>query len=262
MAFPQIMGVVNVTPDSFSDGGRYLKTDDAVRHALVLVEEGADILDVGGESSRPGAKSITESVELERVLPVIRGIREKNTNTRISIDTIRASVARVSVAEGANIINDISAGRNDDGMFDAAAELDVPLVLMHMQGGPHSMQDNPTYTDVVAEVRDFLQDRVRIARAAGVKNIMVDPGIGFGKLVEHNLALLSNLNTFAEIAPVVVGLSRKRFLGTLLNIAAPIDRDVATMMMHALLINKNVAVIRVHNVLLASQLKTLQSMLS
>jgi len=262
MAFPQIMGVVNVTPDSFSDGGRYEKIEDAVAHALQLVEDGADILDIGGESTRPGSVPILESVELERVLPVIRGIREKNSTVRISIDTSRSTVARVCVAEGANIINDVTAGRRDPEMFDVAAKCGVPLIIMHMQGEPQTMQDNPSYTNVVKEVKSFLRERAYLARAAGVRDVMVDPGIGFGKALEHNLALLSNLDKYSEVGPVVVGISRKRFLGTLLGIESAEDRDVATTMLHALLLSKKVAIIRVHNVKLVNQLRVLNNALA
>lgn len=273
MKFPLIMGVVNITPDSFSDGGRFLHTQDAIQHALQLIDEGADILDIGGESTRPGAESVSEAVELERVVPVIRGIRQHNTSIPISIDTSRASVARVCVAEGATMINDVTAGRRDkvDGhaqgtdsspMFTAAAELNVPLVLMHMQGEPSTMQSSPSYADVVSEVQTFLIERVNAARNAGVREVYVDPGIGFGKQVEHNLDLLKHLDTFASIAPVVLGISRKRFIGTLLGIENAQDRDTGTMLLHALLLQKQVSVIRVHNVALASQLKALDKSLS
>ncbi len=261
MAFPQIMGVVNVTPDSFSDGGRYEKTEDAVACALQLVEDGADILDIGGESTRPGAEPVSESVEIARVLPVIRGIRKHNATIRISIDTSRSTVARVCVSEGANIINDVTAGRRDREMFDVAATSCVPLILMHMQGEPRTMQDNPTYTDVVSEVTSFLQKRTELAHQAGVREVFIDPGIGFGKQVEHNLSLLSHVDVFADIAPVVVGLSRKRFLGTLLGIDSTEDRDIATTLLHALLLQKNVSIIRVHNVKLVSQLRVLHNAL-
>lgn len=260
-AFPQIMGVVNVTPDSFSDGGRYEKTEDAIACALQLVEDGADILDIGGESTRPGAEPVPESVEIERVLPVIRGIREHNSTIRISVDTSRSTVARVCIAEGVNMINDVTAGRRDPEMFSVAAKCNVPLIIMHMQGEPRTMQDNPTYTNVVKEVKSFLRERAYLARAAGVHNVMVDPGIGFGKQLEHNLALLKNLDKYAEVGQVVVGVSRKRFLGTMLGIERAEERDVATTMLHALLLQKNVAIIRVHNVALLGQLRTLQSAL-
>jgi dihydropteroate synthase len=189
-----LMGVINVTPDSFYDGGRRLDSADAIAHGINLVEAGADIIDIGGESTRPGARSVSAAEELERVLPVIRGLR-RNMNVPISIDTYKAEVARAALSEGADIVNDISALRFDPQMVVLVAAETVPVVLMHMQGTPQTMQAEPRYSDVLREVSDFLAARVGIALDAGVEreNIIIDPGIGFGKTLEHNLILMRGL---------------------------------------------------------------------
>jgi dihydropteroate synthase len=231
----RIMGVVNVTPDSFSDGGRFASTERAVAHAVQLIDDGADILDIGGESTRPGASSVDAAEELARVEPVIKGIRRIHATIPISIDTMKASVARVCLAAGATIINDVTAGTNDPEMIPLAASAGVPLVLMHMQGEPRTMQDAPTYTDVVIEVREFLDARAQVAQEAGVADVWIDPGIGFGKTLEHNLALVRAFSLPAE-RPVVIGISRKRFLGALSGIDDPSQRDEVTAMMHAAII--------------------------
>ncbi len=257
MTFPKIMGIVNVTPDSFSDGGQFTSHEAAVEHALVLVDQGADILDVGGESTRPGASPVPADQEYERVIPVIEGIRKHNREVAISVDTSKAIIAKDAVEAGATMINDVTAGRHDPLMFRVAADADTPLVLMHMQGEPRTMQEQPTYQDVVADVSAFLQERVDAARTAGVRELYVDPGIGFGKTLEHNLALLRSLETFDRIAPVVLGISRKRFLGMLTGIEQASDRDHATALMHALLLPKRAAIVRVHNVEEVALLRTL-----
>jgi dihydropteroate synthase len=203
---PLVMGVVNVTPDSFSDGGRFLDYDRAVEHGLELVGSGADVVDVGGESSRPGAAPVPEDEELRRVVPVVEALAPK---VRVSVDTTKRAVAAAAVAAGATLINDISAG-----LWDVAAESGVGWVAMHMQGRPQTMQESPRYGDVVTEVCEFLVDRATTAVAAGVTEIWIDPGIGFGKTKEHNLALLRHLDEIAGVGfPVVVGTSRKSFLG-------------------------------------------------
>jgi len=215
-----IMGVVNVTPDSFSDGGRYSTADAAISHGLRLVEEGADILDVGGESTRPGAETVPEAEEFDRVLPVIEGLAAR-TAAKISVDTRKPNVARAAVAAGAVVWNDVSALAYAEESPAVAAELGCAVVLMHAQGSPETMQADPRYDDVVGEVSAFLKARMAAAEAAGVarENLIVDPGIGFGKTLDHNLALLRNLSTFQELgAPVLLGASRKRFI-------AALDRD-------------------------------------
>lgn len=259
---PRIMGVVNVTPDSFSDGGQFISADHAVAHGLQLISEGADILDVGGESTRPGSEGVSVQVECDRVLPVIRGIRNVNPLIPISIDTTKAEVAEAAIEAGATIVNDVSGGIADDGMIGVVAQAHVPYVLMHMQGAPRTMQDNPTYTDVVDEVAAFLRDRVHAAREGGVQHIIVDPGIGFGKSVDHNIALLKHLDAFAEIgSELLLGISRKRFLGAITGITDAAERDVVTALTHAMLLSAKVDIIRVHNVALHGHLRSLAASL-
>lgn len=249
MTIPRIMGIVNVTPDSFSDGGLFYDRQSAIDHALALIDQGADILDVGGESTRPGAEPVAIDVELERVVPVIEGIRARNSEVVISVDTMKAGVANASVAAGASIVNDVTAGRCDSEMLPTVAKCNVPFIAMHMQGAPRTMQHAPAYDDVVADVRAFLLERVEAAHAAGIGQVYVDVGIGFGKSLQHNLALLQNLNAFENIgAGQLLGISRKRFLGALTGIDTPEERDALTALAHALLITANVSIVRVHNV--------------
>ncbi len=216
---PRIMGILNVTPDSFSDGGRYLDSDIAVQHGLALIGEGADLLDIGGESTRPGALAVSAVEQARRVIPVIGRLRETiPSSTLLSIDTTCAQVAEAALDAGADWINDTSAGRDDPAMLALAADRGVPIVLMHRQGMPTSMQENPRYLDVIAEVRGFLCARIDAALAAGVAQdrILTDPGIGFGKTLEHNLALLAGLAELVRLGPpVLLGASRKRFMSTI-----------------------------------------------
>ena len=208
------MGILNVTPDSFSDGGRYLDVDDARRQAERMSDEGASIIDIGGESTRPGAKNVSEAAELERVIPVIEAIREV-TNLPISIDTSKAAVMREAVAAGAAMINDVLALQEPDAL-QAVVDLGVPVCLMHMQGRPRTMQQSPQYDDVTAEVAQFLRDRAELCVASGIDRhcIVVDPGFGFGKSHSHNIELLGNLRQLRDLGlPVLVGLSRKSTLG-------------------------------------------------
>jgi dihydropteroate synthase len=249
MIIPKIMGVVNVTPDSFSDGGQFASVQGAVDHALRLIDDGADVLDIGGESTRPGALPVTTEDEHQRVLPVINGIRAVNGSIPISIDTTKADVARAAVEAGATLVNDVSAGRFDAAMLSIVADLGVPYVVMHMQGQPRTMQEAPTYDDVSADVHAFLLERVNAASTAGIGTIYVDVGIGFGKTLQHNMTLLRDLGRFSTIgAGQVLGISRKRFLGALTGIDRAADRDAVTMVAHALLLSHNVEMIRVHNV--------------
>lgn len=213
---PRIVGIVNVTPDSFSDGGEHATADAAIAHGLKLAAEGADVLDIGGESTRPGAREVTIEDELARVIPVIEGLA-KQTTLPISIDTSKPEVMRAAVAAGAGLINDVHALRRD-GALDAAAALGVPVILMHMQGTPGDMQADPGYDDVVAEVHTFLAQRIFACEMAGIskKSIVIDPGFGFGKTTAHNLALLAQLSRLTELGvPVLAGLSRKRTIGEL-----------------------------------------------
>ncbi len=211
------MGVVNVTPDSFSDGGRFLDPGAALSHARRLIADGADILDIGGESTRPGAEPVSEAEELDRVIPLIEAVRAES-GVAVSIDTMKPAVARAAVAAGAGIWNDVTALRFADDSRPAAAELGCEVVLMHMLGEPRTMQDDPRYGDVVAEVCAFLADRAEAAMAAGVarEKIWLDPGIGFGKTAAHNLALLANLGAIVDLGfPVLLGASRKRFIAAI-----------------------------------------------
>lgn len=247
---PLIMGVVNVTPDSFSDGGRFLDEAAAVSHGLQLLAEGADLFDVGGESTRPGAEPVSEAEEIRRVVPVIRGLRAR-TDLPVSIDTFKPAVARAAVEAGADIWNDVTALRGD-GSLEAAAELGCRVVLMHMLGEPRTMQDDPRYDDVVSEVATFLLDRAEAAMAAGVRhdNIWFDPGIGFGKTLDHNLDLLRHLDRIVGLGfPVLLGVSRKRFIQALdPDAASPDDRlggSLAAAMVGA---KAGVAALRVHDV--------------
>lgn len=244
----RIAGIVNVTPDSFSDGGRFADPARAIAHALELVDEGADLLDVGGESTRPGASAVEASEEIARIVPVIEGIA-KATSVPISVDTSKPEVMRAAIAAGAGLINDVRALR-EEGALDAAAALGVPVVLVHMQGEPRTMQHDPHYDDVVGEVHRFLTDRLFACQMAGIdkRKILVDPGFGFGKTLAHNLALLRALDRFAEIAPVVAGLSRKATIGALTGRENPADRAVGSAAAAMIAVQKGALIVRVHDV--------------
>ncbi|HLP19375.1 MAG TPA: dihydropteroate synthase [Chitinophagales bacterium] len=210
---PIVMGILNVTPDSFYDGGKLTGTDALLQQAEKMLREGATILDIGGMSSRPGAEIIGEDEELERVLPAVKAIVANFPDAIISIDTIRAKVAWQAIQAGAHIVNDISAGRLDDRMIETVATALVPYVIMHMQGLPHTMQQNPEYANVTTEVMDFLAERIAVCQKAGITDIILDPGFGFGKSVEHNYTLLRNLKYFANLnLPVLAGVSRKSMI--------------------------------------------------
>ena len=214
----EIMGILNVTPDSFSDGGEFVDLDAAVAHALEMLDEGAAILDIGGESTRPGAEEVAVDEEIRRTVPVIEALRGAGVTTPISIDTRKARVAEAALDAGANIVNDVSAFEFDPELADLTAERDVPVCLMHAKGLPDTMQDNPRYEDVVGEVMDHLERRIGFAVDRGVKRdrIITDPGIGFGKTLEHNLELLRHLTLLHDFGlPVLLGVSRKRFIGTI-----------------------------------------------
>jgi len=254
--FPKIMGIINVTPDSFSDGGNFFDESAAIDQALKLIDDGADIIDIGGESTRPGAESVATQEEIERVIPVIIGIRDHNKDIRISIDTTKLEVAKLAVAEGASMINDVSGLRNDEQIANLAAEQNTGLVIMHILGSPRTMQINPVYNDILKDIYDFLDSKVQIAKKAGVKEIYADVGIGFGKTVEHNLTLIKSLNYFHRLTvPLLLGISRKAFIGKTLGIEDPNKRDVPTALFHALTLCNGVEIIRVHNVELLKMLK-------
>ncbi|GAB3337049.1 dihydropteroate synthase [Marilutibacter aestuarii] len=245
----RVMGIVNATPDSFSDGGEHAGVEAAVAHGLRLVEEGADLLDIGGESTRPGADEVSLEEELARVVPVIERLAAK-VPVPISVDTSKPGVMRAAVAAGAGMINDVYALRRE-GALEAAAACGVPVVLMHMQGEPRSMQSAPRYDDVVADVHRFLAERVFSAEMAGIekKRIIVDPGFGFGKTLEHNLALLAQLHRFGELGvPVLAGLSRKRSIGDLTGREAPRDRVHGSVAAHLLAAQRGARIVRVHDV--------------
>ncbi len=245
----RVMGIVNVTPDSFSDGGAHDNTEAAVAHGLQLVAEGADLLDIGGESTRPGAAPVPLEEELRRVVPVIEQLA-RQTQVPISIDTFKPEVMRAAMAAGAGMINDIHALRQD-GALAAAAELGVPVVLMHMQGEPGSMQDTPHYDDVVAEVHRFLVDRMFSAEMAGIakKNLVIDLGFGFGKTTDHNMILLARSARFLELGvPMLAGLSRKRSIGELTGREAPRERVAGSVAAHLIAAQRGATILRVHDV--------------
>ena len=246
---PRVMGIVNVTPDSFSDSGRTRKHDDAVAHALKLVDEGADLLDIGGESSRPGAEPVPLDEELRRVLPVVEALASR-CGVPISVDTTKAEVARRAIAAGASIVNDIQALQGDPALARVAAETGAGVVLMHMAGIPSTMQVDPRYDDVVREVRDALAARVAAAGAMGIPRvrIAIDPGIGFGKTHAHNLQLLRNLDRFATLGcTVLIGTSRKGFLGALTGRRVD-ERLTASVVSSLAAAVKGAGVVRVHDV--------------
>lgn len=238
---PLVMGVLNVTPDSFSDGGRFLDPEAAVAHGLRMVAEGADIVDVGGESSRPGAAEVPAEMELERVVPVVAALA---SHTRVSVDTRKRAVAEAAVGAGATMINDISAG-----LWEVAASAGVAWVAMHMRGTPATMQQETRYGDVTGEVAAFLRQRAETARDAGVAEVWIDPGIGFAKAGGHNLTLLAHLRTFVALGfPVLVGTSRKSFLGALLGGAPPEDRLEGSLATAVWAMAQGAAMVRVHDV--------------
>ncbi len=246
---PRVMGILNVTPDSFSDGGEHASVDAAVAHGLRLVEEGAAVLDVGGESTRPGAREVPLEEELARTIPVVRALAAR-VEVPISIDTCKPEVMRAAVAAGAGMINDVCALRRE-GALAAAAELGVPVVLMHMQGEPGGMQDAPAYDDVVGEVHRFLAERIFAAEMAGIdkKRIVVDPGFGFGKAARHNLQLLAQLRRFTELGvPVLAGLSRKRTIGELTGREDPRERAAGSLAAHLFAVQQGALLVRAHDV--------------
>lgn len=241
-----IMGILNVTPDSFSDGGNYVSLEqclDRVGEILPYI----DILDIGGESTRPGATPVSEEEELRRVIPAIGKIRALYPELVISLDTMKSRVAEEGIKAGADMINDVSSGRYDQGMFPTVARWNVPLILMHMQGMPQTMQVNPSYNDVVTEIVNFLLDRVNSAKSFGINHLIIDPGIGFGKTLEHNLTILRHLNLFRELGyPLLLGVSRKSFIGALTN-QPPLGRIFGTAAACTIGVVQGVDILRVHD---------------
>lgn len=249
---PVIMGILNVTPDSFSDGGLYYDPTEAMLRAERLVAEGADIIDIGGESTRPSAEPVMAEEQMRRILPIIRAVRQRFPGCFLSVDTTHAIVAEAALTAGADMVNDVSAGLNDSEMLKIVAKRRVPVVLMHMKGTPKTMQENPSYMDVVQEVRKFLKNRIRKALAAGIlrEKIIIDPGIGFGKRKEDNLKLLAELERFVDLGySVLLGTSRKRFMGAVCGETRPTELLGATIATTALGVAKGVKIFRVHDVL-------------
>ena len=245
-----LMGILNVTPDSFSDGGLYYDREAALRRAERLIEEGADLLDIGGESTRPFAKPVSEEEELRRVIPVIEAIRERFPEIPLSVDTYKARVAEEALAAGADIVNDVSALRFDPRMPQVVARFRPPVILMHMKGTPQTMQLNPVYEDLLGEIGSFLEERARLAESLGVprEGIILDPGIGFGKNLEHNLTLIRSCRFFKKMGyPILYGPSRKAFLGEILGKEAR-ERDTGTAAVVAYLALQGTDLVRVHNV--------------
>lgn len=244
----KVMGIVNVTPDSFSDGGEFFEHERAIEHGLALVREGAEVLDIGGESTRPGAEEVSTEEELRRVIPVVEGL---SGVARVSIDTTKAEVARQAIAAGATIVNDVTALRADPEMAGVCADAGVEVVLMHMLGTPRTMQNDPRYDDVAAEVSEFLAVRAGVAEAAGIdrQRIWIDPGIGFGKTVDHNLQLLKATRRFVEMKfPVLVGASRKRFIGEFGGGAPESERLGGTISACIAVLEGGASMVRVHDV--------------
>lgn len=247
---PLIMGILNATPDSFSDGGQFNQRENALQHALQMVKEGAKIIDIGGESTRPNSEPVSADEQIKRVVPIIEAIRQQS-DVLISIDTTSSPVAEAALNAGANIINDVSAGQNDAQMFMLAAQRNVPIILMHAQGTPQTMQENPQYENVVKEVLSALMQRANEAMAAGVKkeNIALDVGIGFGKRKQDNLDLLAHLADFVALGfPVLLGTSRKRFMGAICDVSEPAELVTATAVTTALGVMAGVQLFRVHDV--------------
>jgi dihydropteroate synthase len=245
------MGIVNATPDSFSDGGRFLQPDAAIAHGLRLIDDGAAIVDVGGESTRPGAEPVPAAEELERVRPVLEGLASAATDAQISIDTSKALVARAALAAGATLVNDVSALRADREMAGVVADADADCCLVHMLGQSRTMQRTPRYDDVVDDVKAFLHERLQYAISAGIDEhrVLLDPGIGFGKTVEHNLRLLARLDELVELGrPIVIGTSRKSFIGRLAGTSAGSDRLAGTLATNVLALARGASVFRVHDV--------------
>ncbi|HSL87804.1 MAG TPA: dihydropteroate synthase [Ignavibacteriaceae bacterium] len=250
---PLIMGILNVTPDSFSDGGKYIDKDFALAHALKMCEDGADIIDIGGESTRPGADTVSVEDEIDRTIPVIKSIKKENPHILISIDTTKSEVANKALESGASFVNDISAFTFDKNMLSVIKKYDAGLILMHTKGTPKEMQENPVYDDLISEIYDFLYKQILTAAKNGLNKIIVDPGIGFGKTVEHNFELLKRLSDFKSLGyPIMIGLSRKSFIGKTLNLKID-ERDNPTAVLESLAVQNSARIIRTHNVKLAVQ---------
>ena len=256
----RIMGILNVTPDSFSDGGKYFNRDEAVEHALKMIDEGADIIDIGGESSRPGANEVPLEEEINRTIPVVENILKFNCSAIISIDTAKPQVAELAMQKGAQIINDIR-GLADLQMLEVAKRYSSVVVIMHMQGKPKTMQKDPKYLNVVDEVFDFISEKVNYAQENGVEQLIVDPGIGFGKSASDNFILIKNLKKFAKLhLPILIGVSKKSLIGVSLDLALE-ERDIASVILETASVNLGAKIIRTHNVKNGYQIKKINSYL-
>lgn len=258
-----VMGVVNVTPDSFSDGGRFIDPAQAIAHARALIADGADILDIGGESTRPGAQPVSVDEECARIIPVIEALRD--SGVPVSVDTRHAATMKEAAAAGAAMINDVTALGGDQDSMKVVAGSGLPVCLMHMQGEPQSMQDNPRYNNVVEDVIQFLDEKIALCEKNGIarESIIVDPGIGFGKNLEHNLTLLRNVSQFARWGvPILIGVSRKRFIGEISGVTNAADRDPGTIAASLHAVAQGARIVRVHNVAAMKQALRVQERLS
>lgn len=262
LSSPKIMGILNVTPDSFYDGGKFNKTITLLQQCEKMLQEGADIIDIGGMSSRPDASMITEEEELKRVIPAIQSIRNEFSTSIISVDTFRGRVARESIAAGANIINDISGGTIDAAMFPTVMALNVPYILMHMRGTPTTMQNDTKYSNIVTEILDFLTKRINLLRGGGVKDIVADVGFGFGKSLDDNYFLLKKLSVFQTLdVPLLVGISRKSMIYKLLN-SSPAEALNGTTALHFFALQQGANLLRVHDVKAAKEVITIYEKLN
>lgn len=251
------MGIVNVTPDSFSDGGKYYDTPHAVQHGLLLASQGADIIDIGGESTRPGSDYISTEEELSRTIPVIKSLLKKKSDLLISIDTTKSEVAAEALKAGAVIVNDVSGGTFDERIFKVSASFEAGFIIMHIKGNPKTMQKNPTYKNLSKEIYIFLEKQIAIAKKYNVKKIIIDPGIGFGKTVKHNFEILNHINDFKPFGyPILMGLSRKSFIGKTLNLDFS-QRDIPTAILESIALLNGASIIRTHNMELGMLTKKL-----
>ncbi|HSD62618.1 MAG TPA: dihydropteroate synthase [Ignavibacteriaceae bacterium] len=248
-----VMGILNVTPDSFSDGGVYFRREDAVKHGIEMFDMGADIIDIGGESTRPGSEGVSAFEEMNRVIPVLESILSKRPEAVISVDTTKSRVASEALKRGAKIVNDISGGTFEPELLNVVSDYEAALIIMHIQGTPKTMQQNPSYDDLINDILAFLITQAAEAKKAGISKIIIDPGIGFGKSFEHNLTIIRELNGFRSAGyPVMIGISRKSFIKKLIDDLTA-DRDVASAVINALAIKNGATFIRTHNVLFGLQ---------
>ena len=253
LSVPRVMGILNITPDSFFDGGKYIDPDAQLRRVEQMIDQGAAIIDIGAISTRPGAESVCQTGELEKLLPALKTIRHHFPDVPISVDTYRSLTARAAVEHGATIINDIYGGRFEHDMIETVASLNVPYILMHMKGTPATMQNNPEYSDVVAELTYFFERQIEHCLESGIRQVIIDPGFGFGKTLEHNYTLMSRLNEFAPLGhPILVGISRKSMITKLLNVNA-VEALNGTTVLNTIALMKGAGILRVHDVAEAVQ---------